>query len=141
MISRRRFLREIVMKIFFQFDFRPDEFHRILEGELSEVRDPALRSDVTRYANGIREHLQWIDGVISKYLINWDFSRVSHLERSLLRLGTYELVFEEKVPIEVTLDEVIEIAKKYGTEESGKFVNGVLDKIAKNEAPREKFQL
>lgn len=141
MVSRRRFLRETVMKILFQFDFRPEDFEQIVEEEIRILRDPALQKDVERYASGIYKNLSMIDGIISKYLINWDFDRVSHLERSVLRLATYELLFEPNVPIEVTLDEAIEIAKKYGTDESGKFVNGVLDKVAKHEAPREKFQL
>ncbi len=59
----------------------------------------------------------------------------------MLRLGTYELLYEKDVPIEVTLDEAVELAKKYGTENSGRFVNGVLDRIAKSFAPEPKYHI
>ncbi|ODN31183.1 N utilization substance protein B [Fervidobacterium thailandense] len=129
------------MRVLFQYDFNPEGYRDFVEEELKKITDTSLRNDFQRYVQTIFENLSRIDETISKYLINWSFERISHLERSLLRLGTYELIFEPNIPIEVTLDEMIEIAKKYGTEESGKFINGVLDKIAKTEAPSEKFNL
>uniref|UniRef100_A0A7C4CGH2 Transcription antitermination protein NusB n=1 Tax=Fervidobacterium thailandense TaxID=1008305 RepID=A0A7C4CGH2_9BACT len=141
MVSKRRILREAVMRVLFQYDFNPDDYKNFAELELKKISDSSLKADFQRYVRAIFENLSQIDEIISRYLINWSFERISYLERSLLRLGTYELVFEPNVPIEVTLDEMIEIAKKYGTEESGKFINGVLDKIAKAEAPSEKFNL
>ncbi|WP_071608626.1 transcription antitermination factor NusB [Fervidobacterium thailandense] len=141
MVPKRRLLREAVMRVLFQYDFNPEGYRDFVEEELKKITDTSLRNDFQRYVQTIFENLSRIDETISKYLINWSFERISHLERSLLRLGTYELIFEPNIPIEVTLDEMIEIAKKYGTEESGKFINGVLDKIAKTEAPSEKFNL
>jgi len=139
--SKRRVLREIVVKILFQLDFRPDEFENIFYELAGKIKDLKIKTDVERYARGIYERITEIDNLISQHLINWDFSRISYLERSILRLGTYELLYEMDVPIEVTLDEMIEIAKKYGSEESGKFINGILDKIAKLHAPKEKYNL
>lgn len=141
MVSKRRKLREAVVKALFQLDFRPDEFEDILRDTLNDERIHEVKKDVERYLKKIHENRERIDEVISKYLLNWDFGRVSYIDRSILRLGAYELLYEMDVPIEVTLDEMVEIAKKYGSEESGKFVNGVLDKIAKTEAPKEKFDL
>ncbi|AMW32195.1 NusB antitermination factor [Fervidobacterium changbaicum] len=141
MVSRRRKLREAVVRALFQLDFRPDEFNDILQDMLSDEKISELKKDVERYLRNIHENKEKIDETISKYLLNWDFGRVSYIDRSILRLGAYELLYEMDVPIEVTLDEMVEIAKKYGSEESGKFVNGVLDKIAKAEAPKEKFNL
>lgn len=141
MVSKRRKLREAVVKALFQLDFRPDEFEDILRDTLSDEKIQEVKKDVERYLKRIHENRERIDEVISKYLLNWDFGRVSYIDRSILRLGAYELLYEMDVPIEVTLDEMVEIAKKYGSEESGKFVNGVLDKIAKTEAPKEKFDL
>lgn len=129
------------MRVLFQYDFNPDDYRDFVEQELKKISDSSLKADFQRYIQAIFENLNHIDEIISKYLINWSFERISYLERSLLRLGTYELIFEPNIPIEVTLDEMIEIAKKYGTEESGKFINGVLDRIAKTEAPSEKFKL
>jgi N utilization substance protein B len=141
LVSKRRKLREAVVKALFQLDFRPDEFEDILRDTLNDERIHEVKKDVERYLKRIYENRERIDEVISKYLLNWDFGRVSYIDRSILRLGAYELLYEMDVPIEVTLDEMVEIAKKYGSEESGKFVNGVLDKIAKTEAPKEKFDL
>ncbi|AFG34475.1 transcription antitermination factor NusB [Fervidobacterium pennivorans DSM 9078] len=141
MVSKRRKLREAVVKALFQLDFRPDEFEDILRDTLSDEKIQEVKKDVERYLKRIRENRERIDEIISKYLLNWDFGRVSYIDRNILRLGAYELLYEMDVPIEVTLDEMVEIAKKYGSEESGKFVNGVLDKIAKTEAPKEKFDL
>lgn len=141
MVSKRRKLREAVVKALFQLDFRPDEFEDISRDTLNDERIHEVKKDVERYLKRIHENRERIDEVISKYLLNWDFGRVSYIDRSILRLGAYELLYEMDVPIEVTLDEMVEIAKKYGSEESGKFVNGVLDKIAKTEAPKEKFDL
>lgn len=129
------------MRVLFQYDFNPDDYRNFAELELKKISDSSLKADFQRYVQAIFENLSHIDEIISRYLINWSFERISYLERSLLRLGTYELIFEPNVPIEVTLDEMIEIAKKYGTEESGKFINGVLDRIAKAEVPSEKFKL
>jgi N utilization substance protein B len=141
LVSKRRKLREAVVKALFQLDFRPDEFEDISRDTLNDERIHEVKKDVERYLKRIHENRERIDEVISKYLLNWDFGRVSYIDRSILRLGAYELLYEMDVPIEVTLDEMVEIAKKYGSEESGKFVNGVLDKIAKTEAPKEKFDL
>lgn len=141
MPAKRRVLREIVVKILFQLDFRPDEFEVIFNELAGKIKDPKLKTDVERYARGIYERRKEIDNIISQHLINWDFTRISYLERSVLRLGTYELIYETDIPIEVTLDEMIEIAKKYSSEESRKFINGILDKIAKLHAPKEKYNL
>jgi len=141
LVSKRRILRESVVKALFQLDFRPDDFETILRDTLNTLKLDDIKGIVEKYLRNIYEYKEEIDKTIAEYLINWDFERVSYIDRSVLRLGTYELLYEADVPIEVTLDEMIEIAKSYGTEDSGKFVNGVLDRIAKTKAPKEKFSL
>lgn len=78
-----------------------------------------------------------IDAAIRAALDRWDFSRLAVVERSVLRLGAAELLFEPLLPTRVILDECIEIAKRYGAAKSGIFVNGVLDGVAKNHRPGE----
>jgi N utilization substance protein B len=85
--------------------------------------------------------LKNIDEIIDKNLLNWDFSRLSIIDKSILRLATYELIYEDKIPIEVSIDEAIEIAKEYDSEKGGKFVNGVLDNIAKKHTSDAKKKL
>ncbi|HCI29178.1 MAG TPA: transcription antitermination factor NusB [Fervidobacterium sp.] len=140
MASRRRVLREAVTKVLFQVDFRPDDFQEILDEIVGRVTESNLKREIERYSKNIWQNRERIDKIISNHLLNWEFDRISYIERSILRLGTYELVYEQNIPIEVTLDEMIEIAKKYGAEESGRFVNGVLDKIAKTLIKKETIE-
>ncbi len=141
MSTKRRKLRESVFKVLFQYDFHGENFSEIMEEELKKLKDSDIKKEAQEHLNVIYENLSKIDEIISKYLENWDFKRLSYVDKNILRLGTYELLYIDNIPFEVTLDEMIEIAKVYGTEESGKFVNGILDRIGKNEAPKEKFNL
>ncbi|MEJ5229259.1 MAG: transcription antitermination factor NusB [Pseudothermotoga sp.] len=132
-------MRDIVFRAIFQNDFRNESVDTLLDELSSSLqRHDSIKDDVVRYVKGIYENLALIDERISTCLENWDFDRLSSVDRSVLRLGTYELLYEMDVPIEVTLDEAVELAKKYGTENSGRFVNGVLDRIAKSFAPESK---
>ncbi len=141
MPTRRHRMRLAVFKTLFQYEFREDDPLEILEEVMDRSLNDKTRKDARRYVKNIFENLEEIDKVIAQYLENWTLDRLSAVDRNVLRLGTYELLYELDVPIEVTIDEAIEIAKRYGTENSGKFVNGVLDRIAKEKAPKEKFLL
>lgn len=87
---------------------------------------------IERLVRGVAAHANAIDELIGKSSLNWKVARMGRVDRSLLRLAVYELAFESDVPSKATLNEAIEIAKRYGTEDSGKFVNGVLDRIAQD---------
>ncbi|MBN2753259.1 MAG: transcription antitermination factor NusB [Candidatus Goldbacteria bacterium] len=84
--------------------------------------------------NVIDEHREEIDAVVPKYLKNWKFDRILSIDRCILRMGAGEFLFKEDIPYKVTINEAIELAKKFGDEKSGGFVNGVLDNIVKNES-------
>lgn len=83
-----------------------------------------------RLVRGVMDHTGAIDTLIAKYSLNWKVHRMSRVDRNVLRLAAYELTFEPDVPVRATLNEAIEMAKRYGSDESGKFVNGILDRIA-----------
>jgi N utilization substance protein B len=83
-----------------------------------------------RLVRGVMDHTSAIDTLIAKYSVNWKVHRMSRVDRNVLRLAAYELTFEPDVPVRATLNEAIEMAKRYGSEESGKFVNGILDRVA-----------
>ena len=83
--------------------------------------------------SGVEAHLEAIDAKISQYATNWQLKRMAVIDRNILRLGTYELLYADDIPPKVTINEAVELAKKYGDLESGKFVNGILDKIHKTE--------
>ena len=85
---------------------------------------------VERIVMGVSSHSRAIDDLIERFSLNWKVSRMGRVDRNVLRLAAYELAFEPDVPSRATLNEAIEIAKRFGSEDSGKFVNGILDKIA-----------
>ena len=88
---------------------------------------------------GVLENMESIDSIVPNYLKNWKYERILSIDRNILRMGVYELLFRPDIPYKVTINEAIELAKRFGDEKSGSFVNGVLDNIVKNE--REKFDI
>jgi N utilization substance protein B len=80
---------------------------------------------------GTLERLLEVDAVIKKHLENWDFSRLSRVDLALLRVSVYCLMFQKDIPPTVTIDEAVDISKNFGTEDSYRFVNGVLDGVRK----------
>lgn len=79
---------------------------------------------------GVWQHQQELDRIISSYAQEWTIDRMPVVDRNVLRLGVYELMFGEEIPSAVVINEAVELAKTYSTAESGKFVNGLLDRIA-----------
>jgi len=108
---------------------RPEE----ARGELAEARLP---EEVRDHALGLFDlvvaHRERIDDILRDALIRWDLKRVAIVEACVLRIGAAELLFEPQVPARVVLDEAIEIAKEFGSAESGHFVNGVLDHVSRS---------
>ncbi|MEE2788784.1 MAG: transcription antitermination factor NusB [Myxococcota bacterium] len=92
--------------------------------------DHTQREFVERLVRGVAAHSSAIDELIGRYSLNWKVARMGQVDRNILRLAAFELAFESDVPTKATLNEAIEIAKRFGTDESGKFVNGILDRIA-----------
>jgi N utilization substance protein B len=112
----------------------------VVRDDLREVREElasgdALPDDVRDYAvrlmDLVADHAAEIDRILRDALTRWDLDRLAITDRCVLRLGAAELLYEPDVPARVVLDEAIEIAKRYGSGESGRFVNGVLDHIAR----------
>ncbi len=78
---------------------------------------------------GVERHRKEIDELITKYSENWKLSRMDVVDRNILRLAVYELIYRDDIPAKVTLNEAVEMGKKYGSENSGAFINGILDRI------------
>jgi N utilization substance protein B len=91
------------------------------EAELRQFAEPLIR--------GTLEHRPEIDALIQKYVQNWDFNRIAAVDRNILRLAIYEMFHREDIPPVVSINEAVDIAKRFSTEDSGKFVNGVLDRV------------
>ena len=114
----------------YQADVTDDSIGMILERYWKErKRNPEVIEFANEIAKGASGRLKEIDGVIAEYSENWDIDRMPIIDRNILRLATYELLFMDDIPPKVTIDEAVELANRYGSVNSGKFVNGVLDKI------------
>ncbi|MBS0626457.1 MAG: transcription antitermination factor NusB [Verrucomicrobia bacterium] len=122
--------REIVFQILFSRDFDPDEGGEIvpfLMNELKVTRRAML--DAEGKANLILNRLPEIDGKIGPASTEYTFERISRVEKSILRLGTYEILHDSTIPPKVAIAEAIRLCRKFGTPESANFVNAILDTI------------
>jgi N utilization substance protein B len=128
----RRKSREIAMKLLFAMSINKESYEDIIEtfkdntdGDLNDI-DIAY---ITRMLSGIHENAKEIDKNIEKHLIKWKLDRLSKMNIAILRVSTYEILFEEEIPGKVSVNEGIELAKKYGEDSSPAFINGILAKM------------
>lgn len=132
MSINRREAREAVFELLFETEFKRDEDVAeiyALSCENREIADDAYIHD-TYF--GVCEHREEIDELINRHAKGWKTNRISRVSRSVLRLCTYELLYCKDIPVSVSLNEAIELSKKYDQEEARAFVNGVLNSV-KNE--------
>ncbi|MDR3049491.1 MAG: transcription antitermination factor NusB [Elusimicrobiota bacterium] len=92
-------------------------------------QEEAYKNFALELFNGVLKNKELIDGLIVKYTQNWDMKRMAAVDRNTLRLAAYEIVYTPATPINVIIDEAVEISKLYSTKDSSKFVNGILDKL------------
>ena len=129
-MGNRRRSREFVLQILYQMDIGKTELAYILDSFWKDNDTSEETQEFTiKLAKGTVKHLAEIDTIIAKHTKNWDIQRMASIDRNILRFSTFELLFLADIPTNVTINEAVELAKKYSTIESGKFVNGVLDKI------------
>lgn len=100
----------------------------LIEGGSSDE----IKAFADRIINGVADNLEAIDEVIQGSSLNWRLARMAVVDRNVLRLAAFELLYCEDIPRKVTLNEAIEVGKRYGSEDSGAFINGVLDRIARS---------
>ncbi|HIS69350.1 MAG TPA: transcription antitermination factor NusB [Candidatus Gallacutalibacter stercoravium] len=122
--------REQAFILVFEKSFKSDSLDEILEAAQT-AREITL-SDFARHVFiGVENHLEVLDRLIDENSIGWKRSRLSRVAASLLRLALYEMLFEEDIPVSVSINEAVELAKKYGTGEDASFINGLLGTVAK----------
>ncbi len=132
-MSRRRQARELAFRAAYQADVTGDPVERCLQEileDLEEEADHDAREFAGALVSTLALHQPEIDAVVSRIAKNWSLARMAATDRSVIRRAAAELLYHVEVPVRVTLDEAIEIAKKYGMETSGAFVNGILDRLA-----------
>lgn len=136
----RRKSREVAMKLLFEMSINKNDFKEIIEN-FKEESDLDLSdvdmSYVTRVLAGVQNNQEAIDKKIEEHLINWKMYRLAKIDLAILRISTYEIMFEEDIPTKVSINEGIELAKKYSDDKSSTFINGVLGKMISEESMKE----
>jgi N utilization substance protein B len=133
-MSTRRKAREHVMQALYAQELSDGQPDFIIQALLGRVLpdDDAARTFAEELFKATVDHTEEADAVISKHANNWELGRITPVDRALLRMATTEFLAFEEIPPKVSIDEAIEIAKKYSTDQSGPFINGVLDAILKD---------
>ncbi|HBR17626.1 MAG: transcription antitermination factor NusB [Deltaproteobacteria bacterium RIFCSPLOWO2_12_FULL_43_16] len=135
-LSRRK-ARIIALEMLYQLDMADGGVDNIIDAKLGGKNFPQNTKDfILRLARGFSEHKDEIDRFIKKGAENWSIDRITAVDRNILRLAIFELLYCQDVPFKVIIDEAVELAKLYGAEDSGAFINGVLDKIGKGISSR-----
>ena len=132
-MSNRHLARTIAMQTLFLWDFNEKNKADINKITKKVFANFAPEFDdhgfVERAIKGIFKHLKEINAYITKYATEWPLEQITIVDRNILRIGVYELIFNDDIPSKVAINEAIEIAKTFGSESSGKFINGVLGAI------------
>jgi N utilization substance protein B len=126
-VSNRRQARQAALQALYEIEVGKSGIEAAIEGLRANagLTEP-LESFAENLVRGVEEHAAALRGLIEPLLIGWDWSRLAVVDKTILRIAAYELFHRPEIPPAVTLDEAVELAKKFSTAESGKFVNGVL---------------
>lgn len=129
----RRVSRELAMKLLYQFQLRDDDIHEQIELFLSEAEQPLEGLEKEYFLDvvqGAMDKKDEIDGLIQNHARGWSLERMPKVDLAIMRLAIYELRFRKDIPWNVSINEAVELAKKYGGDQSKAFINGVLGKVA-----------
>jgi len=135
--DRRTYARELAMQALYQLDVQGQDLLPRLRREFFQETqaDDFIRHLADEWTKGTWEHLEHCDQLISDSIIRWQFSRLSPVDKSILRLSVFQLRYCQDIPPKVVINEAIELAKKFSTDKSPGFINGVLDAVLrKNDA-------
>ena len=132
-MRKRTLAREFAVQILYQIDITGDTYERSLADFWQAHDSEEIKEEVKTFSSelvkGARDNLAAIDAMIEKYATNWELKRMAVVDRNIMRLAGFELMFCEDIPPKVAINEAVELAKKYSDIEASKFVNGILDKI------------
>jgi len=130
----RRKSREIAMKLLFEMSINKENYDEIIENfkENTDIELNDVDFDyIERVLSGVLKNKDEIDNTIEKYLVKWTIDRLPKMNLAILRMASYELTFEEDIPEKVSINEAIELAKKYGDDNAPAFINAVLNNLIK----------
>lgn len=136
-MGRRRKAREVALQLLYQLDVQGESSP---EPHLDEFWsrhpvDPEVREFADALVRGTKLHEAKIDELISQYALHWELDRMAVVDRNILRQGIFELLWMGEAPPKVVINEALEVAKKFSTQESSRFINGILDRIHKELRP------
>ncbi|TWM80950.1 N utilization substance protein B [Bacillus licheniformis] len=123
---KRRTAREKALQSLFQIDVSDIEPNEAMQHALDGQESDAFFEQLVY---GVLENKEKIDEMIKRHLVNWKLDRLANVDRAILRLSAYEMIFLDDIPVNVSMNEAIELAKQFGDDKSAKFVNGVLSNI------------
>ena len=131
--------REVALHLLYQIEITKGDYAQAFE---SYLEHHPQRQEVIDFSSSLLEgtakNINTIDELIKKYVKNWEIDRMAIIDRNILRLACYELYFVDEIPPKVSINEAIELAKRFGDVDSPRFVNGILDKIYKTETADKK---
>ncbi|MBF0457139.1 MAG: transcription antitermination factor NusB [Nitrospirae bacterium] len=133
----RREAREYVLQALFQYEFTRSVSTRQEIQEWLVYKSPSddILEFIEDIIGGVIKNMTEIDGIIQSVSKNWELQRIASVDRNIIRFAVYELLYRADIPAAVTINEAVDIAKKYSTVESFSFINGILDTIARDNAP------
>jgi len=138
-MRKRTLAREYALQVLYQIDITRDNCAESLanfwQAHSQEDIDEEIRNFTGELVKGTIDNLQAIDTKISQYATNWQLKRMAVVDRNILRMSCFELLFRDDIPLKVSINEAIELAKRYSGTEAGKFVNGILDKVKSEKNP------
>ena len=149
-MRKRTRAREFALQLLYQLDITHGDIEATLEDFWTDRTDPvlsnkekeaieldkkddAVKKYTERLIKGTIAQLEFIDKTIERFAEHWSIDRMAYVDRNILRLSVYEMLVLDEIPVKVSINEAVELAKRYGEPDSSKFVNGILDKIAKTD--------
>ncbi|HVP76632.1 MAG TPA: transcription antitermination factor NusB [Thermodesulfobacteriota bacterium] len=133
-MGRRRKSRESALQVLYQLNITKQDATTALARFQEHFSSQGEADDfLKRLVLGVLEHVSELDRLIEKYSENWRLDRINMIDRTILRIALFELLYCEEIPPKVTINEAIDLGKRFGSEDSGSFINGILDRI-QNEA-------
>lgn len=132
-MRKRTRAREFALQVLYQMEMTHDpsdiSLNNFWQAHTEEDIDAELKDFTDKIVKGVSDNLAEIDGKISQFATNWQLERMAVVDRNILRMGSFELKFCDDIPPKVSINEAVELAKKYSGIEAGKFVNAILDKV------------
>ena len=131
--SSRRLARQLALQLLFQQEFQTK--HAVWEEKFwdNQSASVTVRAFATSLLQGVKDHQSDIDYLIQKFAVDWSIKRMPVVDRNILRCAIYELLWEPDIPAAVTMNEAIELAKRFADDEAQRFVNGILDHILRDD--------